>query len=261
MFEKFRFAMRSNLTSAKIETLAQRTADLIKLARVIHLLGSSPSTSRLTLEQVFKLLKKSKSQLGQDFLALSMAGLDHKGFFVEFGATNGIDLSNTFLLEKEYGWSGILCEPARNWHDSLKRARGVSLDFRCVYSSTGKSVQFSEVSNGELSTISAFANKDGHSPSRRNLMKQYEVETVSLFDLLRQHQAPEFVDFLSIDTEGSEYEILKDFDFSSYLFGLIAVEHNYTKNQALIQKLLTSNGYQQIFPELSGFDDWFIKAP
>jgi hypothetical protein len=79
--------------------------------------------------------------------------------------------------------------------------------------------------------------------------------------LLRQHQAPEFVDFLSIDTEGSEYEILKDFDFSSYSFGLIAVEHNYTKNQALIQKLLTSNGYQQIFPELSGFDDWFIKAP
>jgi len=244
---KFGFSIRSTRHLAKIESLAERTTELIKLARIIEILGRSTKTSNLTLDQTFTLLRKSKSQLGQDILALSLSGLDHKGFFVEFGATNGVDLSNTVLLEREFGWSGILCEPARSWQDSLSRERGVSLDFRCVYSSTGQSVKFSEVSSGELSTISEFADKDGHSSFRRKLTNQYDVETVSLTDLLRHHKAPEFIDFLSIDTEGSEYEILKNFDFGSFTFGLITAEHNYTKNQSLIYQLLISKGYQRVF--------------
>ena len=40
------------------------------------------------------------------------------GFFVEFGATNGIDLSNSYLLQSKYYWTGILAEPARCWRDA-----------------------------------------------------------------------------------------------------------------------------------------------
>ena len=52
--------------------------------------------------------KLSKSQLKQDIFVLLETGFKRNGFFVEFGATNGIDLSNTYLLEKRFGWNGIL---------------------------------------------------------------------------------------------------------------------------------------------------------
>src|SRR6056297_216441 len=61
-------------------------------------------------------LNFSKSQLRQDLFVLSELGFKQHGFFVEFGATNGIDLSNTYLMEARFGWNGILAEPARLWH-------------------------------------------------------------------------------------------------------------------------------------------------
>ena len=65
-------------------------------------------------------IKDSKSQLKQDLFVLLQTNFKHNGFFVEFGATNGIDFSNTHLLEKEFGWSGILAEPAKVWHRELQ---------------------------------------------------------------------------------------------------------------------------------------------
>lgn len=73
------------------------------------------------------------------------------GLFVEFGATNGLDLSNTWLLEKQFGWTGILAEPATVWHEDLKRNRTGSIDERCVWSRSGEALQFSETAVPELS--------------------------------------------------------------------------------------------------------------
>jgi hypothetical protein len=66
-----------------------------------------------TLIRLASLLEKSKSQLKQDLFVLAELDFKSNGFFVEFGATNGIDLSNTHLLENEFGWGGILAEPAK----------------------------------------------------------------------------------------------------------------------------------------------------
>jgi hypothetical protein len=84
------------------------------------------------------------------------------------------------------------------------------------------------------------------------------VETTSLLDLLKHHNAPKHIEFLSVDTEGSEFEILNAFDFSQYTFGAICVEHNYLENRPKVKQLLLANGYRQVYPELSDFDDWFV---
>ena len=84
----------------------------------IQMLRTLPNESA---SQLIMYLKKSKSQLRQDLFVLSQLNFKTNGFFVEFGATNGVDLSNTYLMEKEFGWSGILAEPARGWHKDLDK--------------------------------------------------------------------------------------------------------------------------------------------
>jgi hypothetical protein len=128
-----------------------------------------------------------------------------------------------------------------------------------VYSRTGEQISFSENYIGELSGITEFTGNDHHGLLDRTT-DSYQVETISLLDLLRNHNAPKHIEFLSVDTEGSEFEILNAFDFSQYTFGAICVEHNYLENRPKVKQLLLANGYRQVYPELSDFDDWFVRS-
>lgn len=199
------------------------------------------------------------SQLGQDLVALLHSGAKRGGFFVEFGATDGISLSNTLLLEKKFGWTGILAEPARCWHAALKENRTAVIDTDCVWSSTGSMLQFNMPSAGELSTIASFSDCDSHGHERQR-GETFDVRTVSLVDLLDRHHAPKHIDYLSIDTEGSEFAILNAFDFNRYRFGLITCEHNYTPERQKLHSLLSAHGYTRKFTTLSKWDDWYFGS-
>lgn len=209
--------------------------------------------------QLLKILPKSKSQHRQDLFVLSQLDFKRNGYFVEFGASNGINLSNTYLLEKEYGWTGILAEPANCWHHELRNNRNVHIETHCVWSESNQVLKFNEVDSALLSTISSYSNTDSHSKRRKN-GKSYDVKTISLNDLLIKYDAPKEIDYLSIDTEGSEFEILNNFDFSKHHFRLITCEHNFTKMREEIFQLLSHNGYVRKFKELSKCDDWYSKV-
>jgi hypothetical protein len=64
---------------------------------------------------------------------------------------------------------------------------------------------------------------------------------------------------MSVDTEGSEFEILNAFDFQRYKVKLLTNEHNFLPEKRLaINQLMTRNGYRQILPEASMWDDWYM---
>ena len=126
-----------------------------------------------------------------------------------------------------------------------------------MWSESRKKLLFSECERKGLSTLTDFEDSDKHMGKRKK-NKKYLVETISLFDLLKHFNAPKTIDYLSIDTEGSEYEILKKFPFDQYKFRVITCEHNFNKNRGLIRDLLFQNGYQQVHQNISGGDDWFI---
>lgn len=203
-------------------------------------------------------LAVSQGQLHQDIFALSEHDFKRKGFFVEFGATNGVDLSNTYLLEKSYAWSGIVAEPGRVWHDALHQSRSCHIETKCVWTKSGEVLTFNEVDHAEFSTITSFSGCDYHEETRKNC-KSYDVETISLLDMLKKYNAPRRIDYLSIDTEGSELDILSAFDFSQYDISVITCEHNHTESRQKIYDLLTSHGYQRKYEDLSNFDDWYVK--
>lgn len=199
----------------------------------------------------------SKSQLRQDLFVLSELEFKENGYFVDFGATNGFDISNSYLLETKFNWKGILAEPSKRWHSELKKNRKVNINTDCLWSETGKELIFNEVDDGELSTIDEFSSSDQHKNRRLN-GRQYKVNTISLKDLLIKYDAPKLIDYLSIDTEGSEFEILKNFDFDNFKFRVITCEHNYNDNREKIYKLLTDNGYIRKFVNISKFEDWYV---
>ncbi len=202
-------------------------------------------------------LTKSKAQLRQDLMVLLLLNFKRKGFFVEFGATNGVNLSNTHLLEKNFDWKGILAEPAKIWHEDLFKNRNCQIDKGCVWSESNKVLIFNEVSVPEISTISMFNDLDEHSINRKN-GHTYQVNSISLNDLLEKYDSPVEIDFLSIDTEGSEFEILSSFNFTRYKIKIICCEHNFTPMREKIKKLLEENGYKRIYDEISEMDDWYI---
>lgn len=208
-----------------------------------------------TAKDYFKYKYLSKAQLQQDLFVLMFLNFKQNGYFVEFGATDGVSLSNTWLLENEFNWKGILAEPANFWHNSLLQNRNCLIEKRCVWTKTGENLQFREAES--ISTLKGFGENDGHAALREQ-GKVYEVETISLMDLLKESGAPEVIDYLSIDTEGSEFEILNAFDFDQYNFRVISVEHNYTSSREQIYELLTKKGYRRLHEEISLFDDWYI---
>lgn len=205
-----------------------------------------------------ELLLKSKSQIKQDLFVLSELKYKKNGFFVEFGACNGFIFSNSHLLEKEYGWNGILAEPAKCWHSELRENRSCWIETNCVWSVSDSVLTFNETNTAELSTIDNFGLYKDHVQSREQ-GNTYSVKTISLNDLLDKYNAPKEIDYLSIDTEGSEFEILSHFDFSKYSFRVITCEHNFTPMREKIFELLSNNGYTRVFEDLSKFDDWYVK--
>ena len=203
---------------------------------------------------------ESKSQIFQDLFVQYILKDKYGGFFVEFGATNGIDLSNTFLLENKYAWRGILAEPAKTWHAQLHQNRGCIIDTRCVWTQSGGEILFNETDAPALSTINRFSKSDIHKDSRKQ-GKKYSVETITLNDLLSQHNAPKIIDYMSIDTEGSELDIIQSFNFNKYDVQIITIEHNYDEyKREKIHQLLKSYDYLRVLNNYSKHDDWYINT-
>ena len=84
--------------------------------------------------------QESFSQLQQDLKVLKHLNYKKNGYFVEIGAANGIELSNTYLLEKNYGWNGICVEPIPDKFKQLKQNRKCHCGNYAVYKKTGEFV-------------------------------------------------------------------------------------------------------------------------
>lgn len=260
MFLRLKNSLRAILKILNIGLTSH--SKLEKLKKHANFLNHLELLNQLNFNNTNQLLyfyPKSKSQNLQDLFVLSHLAFKRNGYFVDFGASNGIDLSNSYLMEKDFGWNGILCEPAKLWHKDLKKNRNCQLELNCVWRDSVSLLDFNEAYIPEFSSISDFSDTSLNKKARKNY-KHYKVKTISLFDLLEKYNAPCDIDYLSIDTEGSEYEILKNFNFSKYTFKLITCEHNFSLNREKIYTLLKENGYIRVFKDYSLFDDWYVHA-
>ena len=183
---------------------------------------------------------KSYSQESQDLKVLLHYKLKRDGYFLEIGASDGVKFSNTYLLEQKYNWSGICVEPIKDDYNKLINNRSCHCSDLAVYSKSNEELEFNIYEYNLLFGLNKHVNTYSNQPIKEKVI----VKTITLNDLLEKYNAPSFIEYLSIDTEGSEYEILSVFNFTKYKFGLIHVEHNYEEpKRQQIKELLLKNGY------------------
>ncbi|MCC6304611.1 MAG: FkbM family methyltransferase [Rhodobacteraceae bacterium] len=202
---------------------------------------------------------RSTSQLGQDLWVLERSGHKLGGFFVEFGATDGVLLSNSWLLETDYGWRGICVEPNPGLFAELRRNRRCQVSDACIGPESGREVEF--ILADAFGTIADYAGSDMHAARRaayRSDGRVIRLKTESLHDLLTRLGAPRDIDYLSVDTEGSEYDILAGFPFERWNVRLITVEHNHGPRREDIRRLLEGRGYRRTEAQ---WDDWYERTP
>lgn len=209
--------------------------------------------------------KKIYSQLYQDMFAEFILNNEIKKTFLEFGATNGLEYSNTLSLEKYFNWTGVLSEPDPQWHKDLKKNRpNATLIYDCVWTKSNEKLKFLSSSEGVYSTIEKFKFNDkfsmpGNSKKRLENTNILTVNSISLNDLIKNNFNNQPPSYISIDTEGSEYEILLSLDFKKYSPKVFTVEHNCTIFEKKIDELMELNGFIRVFKNLTFFDAWYVS--
>jgi len=198
-----------------------------------------------------------KSQNLQDLIALDLFGFKRKGVFIEAGACDGILNSNTFLLEKNYEWTGLLVEPINEYYVQLEQNRDVITSNVAISQVNNKQLDFLITANKDLSTLKGYEDNDYHSENRKNYNIK-KVLTKTLGQLIIENFQNIEIDFLSLDTEGSEFDIIKSLDFLNHRINVICVEHNFNSNRDLIQNHLLENNYKKLYFPFLQIDDFYI---
>jgi FkbM family methyltransferase len=193
------------------------------------------------------------SQYSQDLFVLDLLGGLRGGFFLDAGASDGVTVSNTLLLENAFGWSGICVEPNDAFFAELVKNRNCYCVHCCLYDRDGD-VEFVEGAGTLGGILDEYHPDHLEYATRSYALREHEPgrpATVSkqartLRSVLREARAPAVLDYWSLDTEGSELAILRSFPFDEFTFRVLTVEHNWLPMREEIHAFLEPRGYRRI---------------
>lgn len=211
---------------------------------------------KIKLAYFKRTLKTYNSQKGQDYWVINeVFRRKRDGYFIEMGATNGIFVSNTLVLERDYGWTGICVEPSPVFFEDLKANRTCQCVNKCVDESEGE-VEF--LLAGEVGGIidnetdNSYEKRSEKIDEFRDHGKVIKVKTLTLEDLLDECGAPSVIDYFSLDVEGAETRVLRNFNFEKYTFTALTIERPTPE----LNKILFENGY--VFVKNARYDTFYV---
>lgn len=216
---------------------------------------SAPPSPHLSWQAAFD--TPTNSQIEQERWVLAMCLGRRGGRFAEIGAFDGVLHSNTCFLEADHGWSGVLVEPNPLLFAKLVASRRATCLERAVHREGGQFLSF--IASQEIGTLAEYAEADGYAEHRRQAISAnglITVETISFDDMdAADGWAGSGFDYASLDTEGSELDILRTIDLARHEIALFTIEHNFIEpRREEMRTLLAQAGYQRLNV---GFDDWY----
>jgi len=229
-------ALSAGYVGLKVGLVYEKNRNCCRIPRITNLLFS--------LKEVAGLIR-FHSQLDQDrwIVQRVFPGVEN-GYFVDVGSADGVNISNTKVLE-DLGWSGICIDP---FPKNMKN-RTCAMFKEVVYSEAGHKVRFRAAGD--------FGGIEEHLGRKVKQAKVVEFTTTTLEDILSRAKAPNFIHYINIDIEGAELKALRAFPFSKYKVGAFTIEHNYEEpKRSQIKTLLESKGYRR--ERRHQWDDWYV---
>ena len=200
------------------------------------------------------------AQSGEDILIYDFFKDAPVGFFVEAGAYDGVTFSNTYLLEA-LGWKGLLVEPLRDYARLCELNRPSSIVRQVALGPEGATgeLEFTCAENQAGAYLSFLSSDDEHIErcgKEQCALKKLRVQYTCLNDLLAG--CTNRVNFLSLDVEGMELEVLKGLDIPRYRPEMILVESDGQRHDEQIEAYLRDLGYCGV--GLKGCNRFFVPA-
>ena len=197
------------------------------------------------------------SQFGQDrYLDQHVFTNKREGVFVDVGAYDGFSGSNTLFFEKFMGWTGLCIEPDPAQFAKIPAYRACDRVQACI-ADKEETARFFSISDGLTmmgGLVDYFEPQDMKMISERSKTRVVELPTRRLEAVLNERNISE-IDYLSIDTEGSELAILRSFDLPRFKVKALSVENN--RNAPQIPEYMQSLGYRRVVR--LGVDDIYAK--
>ena len=242
-----------NLLSTAIYDLPNRYLD--KTAHKIGLLRERV----WNIEKQFGWNPKFTSQSGQDKIIFDtfFKNYESKGFFVDVGAYDGRLGSNSFFFEKFLNWQGIAFEPSKKQFSKLNQNRNCICKNEALGSVNTK-IEFCEVVSG-LTMMSGLKNAAFEKKlelinnNTESQINTYELEVLSFKMGVGNNN---MIDYLSIDIEGGEEDLIKSIDYNFYDIKVISIENNYP-SEINYNKYLSSKGF--MFFNCYGHDEIYYN--
>lgn len=175
------------------------------------------------------------------------------GYFVELGANDGISQSNTKYFEVFKGWRGVLVEAYQpNYLKCVKNRKKSTKSFNaaCVsfaFQDTKIRFLYSNLMSISLDAKNEIMDREAHANEGRQFLEstdevhEFETHARTLDSILREAGAPQLIDLLSLDVEGSELEVLSGINHDEYRFRYICVE---ARNFQTMNSYMQRYGYE-----------------
>jgi FkbM family methyltransferase len=178
------------------------------------------------------------------------------GYYVELGALDGIGLSNTLYFELNRKWHGVLIEPAPNNYLKCLSNRSTKNSIFCnactsfEYQDTFVDMIYAHYMSSATKLETDILDPVAHAHSGASFLANSEEKVfrfgavaASLNSLLIKAKSPTLIDFLSLDVEGAELEVLKGIDHAVYKFKLMCIE---SRDEKRLTSYLVPKGYELV---------------
>lgn len=179
------------------------------------------------------------------------------GWFIDSGAgPDGIFNSNTYALETQFDWTGLLVEPHPDRYPDVVKNRSAIVERLCLTDEPGEvTFTLNPDAPGTSGILSEMSEPNRvHSGFDRKEMPTVTIPGVPLWELLRRHGAPKVIEYLSLDIEGAEWLALKDFPFDEFRILCMTIERGGRDYHRLARKL-RQEGYR--LARVRGPDDFY----
>ncbi len=196
------------------------------------------------------MLRKYYSQAGQDqWVVRDVFNFKTNGYFVDIGAFDGINLSNTYWLEKYLGWRGICVEADPKTFTLLRKNRHCECLKACVGLPSTQINFISGVGPYSGASETSLREEQAKISGGENII----LPTASLQEILKSFNAPDVIDYLSIDVEGMEEQVMSGFPFHDVRFLCATIER---PNKA-VRMIMQEQGYLLVVDQ-PGLDAFYI---